>query len=271
LNAQAAIRNQVKAVLRRAGLLPLAFRVHEHAQAFAGRLDRAPTTDDGLPVPPASLRTRVAGTADAMWFVTSGREHAATIREAAAGVGAPLEAIDAILDFGCGCGRVVRHWRGLDARVHGTDHDRPAIEWCSRNLSFGEFEVNALEPPLVYDEATFDLVYAISVFTHTPARLQRAWLEELVRVVKPGAYVLLTTHGEWCADAKLTADEHARFAEGALVVRDDDAGGSNLCAAFHPPTFVREHLAADLVEAEFRPGGGGGAFDQDIWVFRKAV
>ena len=230
-------KNQMRIALRKAGLLPLAFRMYEHAQTLAGRLQRAPATEDGVPVPPASLRTRVAGTADTTWFLSeSGREHMATIREALKGVGAPLVEMDAILDFGCGCGRVVRHWNGLVSGVHGTDHDRPAIAWCRENLRFASFAVNELEPPLAYPDGIFDLVYVISVFTHTPERLQRPWLEELVRVVRPGGHVLLTTHGDWCADRKLLRDERVRFENGALVVRDEHAGGSNLCAAFHPPS-----------------------------------
>jgi len=63
-------------------------------------------------------------------------------------------------------------------------------------------------------------------------------------------------------------DEMRQFEQGALVVRDSNAGGTNLCAAFHPLEYVREELSGELVEVFFRPGHDG-AFDQDIWVFRK--
>lgn len=235
---------------------------------MTGRWHRSPVSDDGLPVPPAGLRTRVAGTADAQWFLTSGREHSAVIRDLMGSLGAPLEASDAILDFGCGCGRVVRHWQTLAARIHGSDHDAPAIQWCRANLPFGSFKVNELEPPLPFLDNMFDLVYAISVFTHTAERMQPIWLQELARVLRPGGHLLLTTHGHWCARTKLVPEEWRRFMEGALVVRDERAGGSNLCAAFHPEPYVRRRLSDGLVEAAFRPASGNG-FDQDIWVFRK--
>ncbi len=261
-------KETLKVALRRGGLLPLAFRVHEHAQSVAGRFQRSSESEDGFPVPPPALRTRVAGSANAAWFLSSGREHAELIADLMREVGAPLESADAILDFGCGCGRVVRHWSRLAAAVHGTDHDRPAIEWCRANLAFGSFEVNLLEPPLAYRDDVFDLVYAISVFTHTSEAAQRAWLADLARVVRPGGHLLLTTHGEWCARKKLQPEEWERFENGVLVVRDDEAAGSNLCAAFHPASYVREDLARELTEALFRPGTERG-LDQDLWIFRK--
>src|SRR5262249_17239398 len=116
------VRNTMKDVLRRTGLLLVAFRMHERVRALAGS-GHSITVDDGLPVPPAALRTRVAGTANVEWFLTSGRAHAVEITEIMADAGAPLESAERILDFGCGCGRVVRHWRDLGARVHGADHD----------------------------------------------------------------------------------------------------------------------------------------------------
>ena len=83
-----------------------------------------------------------------------------------------------MLDFGCGCGRVTRWWRDFNGTVAGSDVSRPAIEWCRANLPFARFELNALAPPLVFEDETFDLVYALSVFTHLTAELQLAWRDE---------------------------------------------------------------------------------------------
>jgi ubiquinone/menaquinone biosynthesis C-methylase UbiE len=51
-------------------------------------------------------------------------------------------------------------------------------------------------PPSELESDSFDLVYAISVFTHLDERMQFAWLGELQRVTKPTGYVLLTVHGK---------------------------------------------------------------------------
>jgi len=53
---------------------------------------------------------------------------------------------------------------------------------------------------LPYEDTTFDLIFAISVFTHLDEAYQHAWLQELKRVAKPGAIIILTVHGGYCID-----------------------------------------------------------------------
>jgi 2-polyprenyl-3-methyl-5-hydroxy-6-metoxy-1,4-benzoquinol methylase len=74
-----------------------------------------------------------------------------------------------VLDFGCGAGRILRHF--LDeaelAEFHGSDIDRPSIDWLQRNLSPPLHVItNDETPPLALASSSFDLVYATSVFTH---------------------------------------------------------------------------------------------------------
>lgn len=100
-----------------------------------------------------------------------------------------------ILDFGCGCGRLIRSLRDFStptARLFGSDIDSDAIAWCAANISDATFSVNGEYPPLPYGDGALDLVYAISVFTHLDAAHQFRWLDELKRVVRPGGYLLLT-------------------------------------------------------------------------------
>ena len=102
-----------------------------------------------------------------------------------------------ILDWGCGHGRVTRHFiqNWPEARVCGTDIDAENIAWCRRNLDAKSFSVAPLWPPLSYREGSFDAVFAISVMTHLTAEAQEAWLAELVRILKPGGLALLTFSG----------------------------------------------------------------------------
>ena len=117
---------------------------------------------------------RVAGTADADWFLRSGR---AAYDAIAAHV--PLAEKDSVLDFGCGCGRVTRYWTEFAGTVSGGDVSAKAIEWCRVNMPFARFELNRLEPPLAFADESFDLVYALSVFTHLTDELQLDWRDEL--------------------------------------------------------------------------------------------
>ncbi|HEY3663591.1 MAG TPA: class I SAM-dependent methyltransferase [Chthoniobacterales bacterium] len=149
-----------------------------------------------LPVPPAPLRLRVHGTDDEASFITVGNEVASQVRQILANAGRPLDTFARILDFGCGCGRVIGYL-GPRPGLFGTDLDQEAIKWCEQNLSdVASFRVNGDKPPLPFESESFDFVYAISVFTHLPENLELLWLEELRRVTKPGGILLLTVHGE---------------------------------------------------------------------------
>jgi glycosyltransferase involved in cell wall biosynthesis/SAM-dependent methyltransferase len=225
---------------------------------------------DGLPVPPADLVFLVAGTTSISWFLQGGALAAETIREAMARRGVAIEELGAILDFGCGCGRVLRHWNDLPrGRVFGTDYSPKLIEWCRQNLPFADVGTNHLEPPLAYGDSSFDLVYAFSVLTHLTHELQVPWLRELSRIIRPGGHLLISTHGEAYA-ARLSPDESKRFAAGELVVKNNlNAPGSNTCAAYHPFAYVRDRLASGLELVEFVPTGARGNPRQDLYVLRK--
>jgi SAM-dependent methyltransferase len=249
-------------VLERIHLLGPVFRAWEAAQAVRGGPRPSPGVA-GPPLPPRRLMVRVAGTADADWFVRSGR---AAYDAIAAHV--PLAELDSVLDFGCGCGRVTRWWHEFPGTVAGTDLDRRAIAWCRSNLAFARFEVNALAPPLAFADESVDLVYALSVFTHLTAELQLAWRDELRRVLRPGGLLLVTTHGRSYLP-RLDADELDRFERGELVVRWRDLPGTNLCSAYHPEPYLRGAFATGFAFLELEPEGARGNPTQDLVLLRK--
>jgi SAM-dependent methyltransferase len=238
--------------------------------AIANARLRRKGAPDGLPLPPSDLVFLVAGTTSISWFLEGGARAAGTVREAMERRGVRLDDLEAILDFGCGCGRVLRHWPDLRrARVLGTDYSPKLVQWCSQNLPFADVSVNQLAPPLAYREAEFDLVYAFSVFTHLTHDLQVPWVKELTRVLKPGGYLLLSTHGESYSH-RMNESELRQFASGRLVVKNDvKAPGSNSCSAYHPPAYVREDLARGLSLIEHVPEGAKGNPHQDLYVLRK--
>lgn len=112
-------------------------------------------------------------------------------------IGKDFDSFQDVLDFGCGCGRTLIWFANppRSPRLHGTDIDAEAISWCRDNLDFAEFGVNNPLPPLEYPSEAFDLIYAISVFTHLDEDCQFRWLDELKRITGPKGIVLLTLHG----------------------------------------------------------------------------
>jgi SAM-dependent methyltransferase len=254
------VKRRLLRLLDRFALVGPAFRLYERVVSLRPGRSAA---DDGRPVPPRRLMVRVAGTADGDWFLRSGR---AAYDAIAAHV--PIAELGSVLDFGCGCGRVTRYWDDFDGDVAGSDLDAGAIEWCRANLGFARFERNGLAPPLAFDRESFDLVYALSVFTHLTEELQLSWRDELLRVLRPGGLLLLTTHGRSYAP-RLDPDERARFERGELVVRWSDVPGTNLCSAYHPESYLRETFAQGFAFLELDPEGARGNPTQDLVVLRK--
>jgi SAM-dependent methyltransferase len=248
--------------------LRLADENHRLKKASGALLARLTFTDEEPPLPPGVLRLLVAGTEDAGWFLEAGQRAATSLTWLLGKHGLLLERCERVLDFGCGCGRVIRHLRHLSAELHGCDSNPVAVEWCTQHLPFARFRVNALGSPLSYDSESFDLAYALSVFTHLPQRWQSFWMSELRRILKPGGTLFISLHGDalW---GHLGHSERADYRAGRLVVRGGDLIGTNYCAAFHPPAFV-EHVLADGFEVlECAREGATGNPPQDAWVLRK--
>jgi SAM-dependent methyltransferase len=170
--------------------------------------------------PPAKLISRVHGTSEASGFGQVGRTVALDIY-AAASTRLDMDSPLRILDFGCGCGRVLRYMAAIApaATIHASDIDREAIDWC--RVEFADevrrgrliLAVNGDHPPAPFAPDSFDLVYAISVFTHLPEDLQLEWLGELRRVLRPGGTAILTTQGGSLIRAHLDAAQGRQFDE----------------------------------------------------------
>jgi ubiquinone/menaquinone biosynthesis C-methylase UbiE len=199
------------------------------------------------PLAPAPLRWRVHGTPDLASFLEVGEQCANDIATALRNAGKPLDRFSGILDFGCGCGRVLTHLRkhAPQARFYGTDIDADAIEWCAANLNCAGFTVNRAEPPLEFSAGQFDLVYAISIFTHLDQAAQFLWLEELQRVTKPGGIVLLTLHGRHCWQSLPPATVAKIELDGIAVIDEP------FMKLFSPLYHTNAYHARDYVEQQF--------------------
>lgn len=211
-----------------------------------------------------------------LWLRT-GENDSGLIRELVERNDRPLREMAAILDFGCGCGRVARWWSDLEGpRIHGCDYDGRLTEWCRTSLPFLAVKTNAPEPPLPFRRETFDLIYALSLFTHLSQEVQDRWMVDVGRLLRPGGMLLFTAHGERFL-AHLTDAQRATFARGELVVRSPELSGMEGCAAFHPLPYVREQLLAgaglELLEAVTEDRGADGLETpmtlQDSYLARK--
>ncbi len=205
-------------------------------------------------LPPERLRTRVAGTPDADWFHSSGRQSVDDYRLALSGIGRRLEDFDRVLDFGCGCGRVLRWLDDLPVTtsVHGCDIDPEATEWLRSELPHFAVLRNEPLPSLDYRSAYFDLVLCHSVFTHLDEAYQDAWLQELCRVTADDAILLISFLGDHVFAERLQEEANRgavptllraqRNRDGLLVLPGDYVGLREFYqTTYHATGFVFKH------------------------------
>jgi len=246
------------------------FHQHKHLpKHIAARVKNR--LDAQLPIPPAKLIYLVAGHRDPKEFLRSGRATSEAIVRLLKKHNLKIEQFESVLDFGCGVGRVMRNWHATPGpNWHGTDYNPELINWCKNNLKFAEFRINELGGQLPYEPESFDFIYVFSVFTHLNEPLQFFWINELSRVLKPGGYLYFTTHGEYYL-SELNDKEREQFAGGQLVIREEARSGENICAVFHPASYVKDTLAQDLVVVDFVPGGKQSDSLHDVHLVRKPV
>ena len=224
-----------------------------------------------LPWPGDELASRVAGEVDRDRFYDSGRQSVREIEAVLSLVSRSLDSFERILDFGCGCGRILLWLDEVAAKadVHGVDIDGRAVKWVQENLPYATAKVNQTQPPLDYPDGFFDLVFNHSVFTHIDEADQDAWLAELRRVTKPGGMVLLTVHGERAfhefenasrsvgGDPGVVRDVLAR--RGIAYSAQDGWVGSafpdSYHTTFHAPWYVFEHWGRYFEIRGFVPHG----------------
>jgi SAM-dependent methyltransferase len=179
-----------------------------------------------------------------------------------------------ILEWGCGPARVIRHLPRFlkgDPVLVGSDYNPRTIAWCRRNIPGIEFVCNRLEPPLAFEAASFDAVYALSVLTHLSEQMHTAWRDELLRVLRPGGVLIVSTHGDAYRQGVLSETERARYDAGQLVVRQSAREGKKGFVAFHPPGYMREEFLTPLCQIQHMTHPIPGKLEQDIWVACKPL
>ena len=149
-------------------------------------------------LPPDHLQTRQVGSAWGETFYSAGQEIFDQIESLFREAEEPLESTSAFLEFGCGCGRVLKAFEDFphSGELWGSDVDSEAIAWNRANLGYlAQFYNNGDLPPLRFPDGYFSAVLSVSVFTHLPEEMQFAWISEIRRILRPGGVFVATLHG----------------------------------------------------------------------------
>jgi len=244
---------------------------------------------DGIPVPPVHLINRIfpinesSDEGNQREFVRSGAQSLEELESILRIGNIDLDSSLAVLDWGCGSGRVtlpliLRH---PSLSVTGVDVDEGAVSWlCSLDLP-ATFDTCETSPPLSYADASFDICVNHSVLTHINEDSQRRWLAEIARVVKVDGYFVTSVHGMHAmlksaahleaggisADRWFTAWSRQQF----VWVPDDHFTGSTHHPGYHTtfqdPATVEEFSHYLFEPIAFHFGGDLGL--QDHLLFRR--
>jgi SAM-dependent methyltransferase len=120
---------------------------------------------------------------------------------------------DTVLEIGCGIGRMARPlagWLQPPGRYEGFDVVPASIAWCQAHVTptspHFRFQVvdiaNSFYNPrgrldgkdarFPFDDATFDVAIAVSLFTHVLPDTARRYMSEVARVLKPSGRLFAT-------------------------------------------------------------------------------
>jgi SAM-dependent methyltransferase len=174
-------------------------------------------------------------TEDMIFLVSGGREGPVFLATGSADRDKILEVLSAVgfdimhdkrrvLDWGCGCGRIARHWEPYVSSIElfGCDLNEPSVRWCRDNIPFGTFAVCGLRPPLPYPDGYFDVVYGISVLTHLMFDTHYLWMQEIWRLLRAGGVAVLTAHGPSILPIMLAQVSRAGSASVEVTLVDEE-------------------------------------------------
>jgi len=101
-----------------------------------------------------------------------------------------------VLEFASGYGRVARYAEHVMPTANWTCCDiHPAAVEFTRRLGLTSF-LSSTAPEAWSAPKKYDVVFALSFFSHMPKRTFGTWLARLFEAVVPGGVLIFTTHGE---------------------------------------------------------------------------
>ena len=149
-------------------------------------------------LPPRHLLLRISGNPSPKDFISSFDDLRYTVKNYLQKADLKFEQFENILDFGCGVGRYLMAFESEilpNQKLFGCDVFAECAKWCQENIKFATVKHNNIQPPLPFENNKFDLVNAVSVFTHLRLDLQHFWAWDIYRVLRPGGILFMTLHG----------------------------------------------------------------------------
>jgi len=167
----------------------------------------------------------------------------------------------AVLDFGCGYGRIIRllYFFTSPANIWGVDPMKESIDICRGDGLQAHLAVSDYLPTtLPVENAIFDLIYAFSVFTHLSERAATLALSTLRRYVARDGLLVITIRPKeyWDQLDRLSA------AAGYVIDRNE------LVAGYERSGFAFLPHAREAIDGEVTYGDASLSFE---WIKQHAA
>jgi len=231
-----------------------------------------------IPLPPDELMIAVSNHANHADFARSRMNGPAQMLADLRAAGIDPSKLGDVLDFGCGCGRVLAGWvmHGSPMRLCGCDYNPALVAWCNNNISEATVRVNRLGERIPFEDSSFDLVYLLSVFTHLTVAEQKRLVGEFRRILRPGGYVYVTFHGEYFYPTMLPRVKGGKkiFQREGFLIEHQNLEGKNDCWTLHTPDYLSSLFTGFVPLKHFRSLSRGPtdlAAWQDSLIFRMSL
>ena len=190
-----------------------------------------------------------------------------------------------ILDFGCSTGRVIRNlsfaYPHLEA--FGCDPRETSIEFIKAIAPKVKWFVNNSVPPIaIHALPRFDMVFAISIWSHFSEERALEWFDEMHKILNKNGKLIFTAHGfrsvyhftdvlnkmpREMAENRLEALRNGEMHFQPYPEDNKSFLGPHWGMAFIPPDWVQEKLKSSWEIQGFYPGLAMG--NQDTYVLRR--
>ena len=152
----------------------------------------------------------------------------------------------AILDWGCGVGRVTRHLPAYfpNANIVGADANPDCIQWLQNNIPEIQWIQSNTADRGETLTGSYNLITALSVLTHLPAKEQANWLKKLHSLLHPEGLMWLSTHGKNYL-YQLTHQQKKQLSEQGILTLGTDKKGSRQMRTYHSYSGMKQLLGQD--------------------------
>ncbi|MGB3510428.1 MAG: methyltransferase [Microcoleaceae cyanobacterium] len=236
-------------------------------------------------LPPSHLLLRISGNPSAKDFLSSFEHLKYTVKNYLQKSGFDFDKFENILDFGCGVGRYLMAFEPEllpNQKLFGCDVFEECAKWCQENINFATVKHNDIQPPLPFENNQFDLVNAVSVFTHLRLDLQHLWAWDIYRVLRPGGILFMTLHGPqffpiiydiFRSGNAHQAEMYSIGKDGLFLYLDHhgetDGQGQHTIAAVHTPAAYQEIFSMFKHIKRFPQSTM--ANGQDLYILQKPI